>query len=54
VLRLYREAIASLPSTTERRLEIVPGATHLFEEYGALDRVAELARNWFSAHLKAE
>lgn len=31
----------------EVRLEIVPGATHLFEEVGALDRVAALARDWF-------
>jgi putative phosphoribosyl transferase len=33
------------------RLEIVPGATHLFEEPGALDRVAELAGDWFLEHL---
>jgi putative phosphoribosyl transferase len=31
----------------EVRLEIIPGATHLFAEPGALERVAELARNWF-------
>jgi hypothetical protein len=35
----------------ERRLEIVPGATHLFEEPGALERVAELAAAWFRDHL---
>ncbi len=33
------------------RLEIVPGATHLFEEPGALERVAALARDWFLQHL---
>ncbi|MBA4176378.1 MAG: hydrolase [Leptothrix sp. (in: Bacteria)] len=33
------------------RLEIVPGATHLFEEPGALGRVAELAAGWFEVHL---
>jgi dienelactone hydrolase len=33
------------------RLEIVPGATHLFEEPGTLERVAELARDWFRQHL---
>lgn len=33
------------------RLEIVPGATHLFEEPGALERVAELARDWFLQYL---
>ncbi len=35
----------------EVRLEIVPGATHLFEEPGALEKVADLARDWFSTHL---
>lgn len=35
----------------ESRLEIVPGAGHLFEEPGALERVAELAREWFLQHL---
>lgn len=34
-----------------RELEIVPGAGHLFEEPGALDRVIELTRNWFSRYL---
>jgi hypothetical protein len=33
------------------KLEIVPGATHLFEEPGALDRVATLARDWFLTYL---
>jgi putative phosphoribosyl transferase len=36
----------------EKRLEIVPGATHLFEEPGTLDRVARLAREWFAAKLE--
>lgn len=53
VLALNRAAIANLPPATERRLEIIPGATHLFEEPGALDRVADLARNWFQKHLNA-
>jgi hypothetical protein len=35
----------------ESRLEIVPGATHLFEEAGALERVAVLTRDWFVRHL---
>lgn len=35
----------------ENRLEVVPGATHLFEEPGALDEVAGLARGWFTRHL---
>ena len=49
VLRLNRLAQARLGG--ESRLEIVPGASHLFEEPGALDRVAALARDWFVAHL---
>lgn len=35
----------------EVRLVIVPGATHLFEERGALERVADLAGNWFVTHI---
>jgi dienelactone hydrolase len=35
----------------ESRLEIIPGATHLFEEPGALERVAVLARDWFVRYL---
>lgn len=38
----------------EKRLEIVPGASHLFEEPGALDRVAELAASWFAEHLSVQ
>jgi len=53
VLDLNRDAIACLPRDTKRRLEIVPRATHLFEEPGALDRVAELARDWFRRYLSA-
>ena len=49
VLGLNREAQAQLAG--ESRLEIVPGATHLFEEAGALERVAALARAWFTRHL---
>jgi len=53
VMRLNREAIAELPRNTERRLDIIPGATHLFEEPGALERVADLALDWFQKHFKA-
>ena len=35
----------------EVRLDIVPGATHLFEEPGTLEQVAVLARDWFRRHL---
>jgi putative phosphoribosyl transferase len=49
VLRLNRRAQAALAGPS--RLEIVEGASHLFEEPGALERVAELARDWFLGHL---
>lgn len=49
VLELNREAFERL--RCEKRLEIVPGATHLFEEPGTLDLAAALAREWFRAHL---
>ncbi len=49
VLDLNREAFARL--RCEKRLEVVPGATHLFEEPGALERVAELAAAWFREHM---
>jgi putative phosphoribosyl transferase len=49
VIGLNEEAVAQLHSET--RLEIVPGATHLFEEPGALDTVAGLARDWFAHYL---
>ena len=35
----------------EVKLEIIPGATHLFEEPGALEQVAQLASDWFSLHI---
>ena len=38
----------------EVKVEIVPGATHLFEEPGALEKVAKLASDWFNAHLGAK
>jgi len=38
----------------EVKLEIVAGATHLFEEPGALEKVANLASDWFNAHLGAK
>jgi pimeloyl-ACP methyl ester carboxylesterase len=38
----------------EKSVEIVPGATHLFPEPGALEAVIELAAGWFERHLVAE
>lgn len=45
VLELNRQALAQMHC--EKDLKIIPGATHLFEEPGALQKVAELARDWF-------
>jgi len=49
VIELNQDALRQIAA--EKRLEIVPGATHLFEEPGALDQVASLAREWFGKHL---
>jgi putative phosphoribosyl transferase len=49
VLRLNRWALAMLQAPAA--LEVIPGATHLFEEPGALERVAELSARWFTQHL---
>ena len=49
VIALNRKAMDQL--SCEKRLEIVPGATHLFEEPGALEDVSHLARQWFLRHL---
>ena len=51
VIELNRQALAELRA--EATLVVVPGATHLFEEPGALDEVARLAREWFERHLVA-
>lgn len=51
VLDLNRQAQREL--RCENRLEVVPGATHLFEEPGALDEVTALARDWFARHLSS-
>ena len=51
VIRMNEEALARL--RCEKQLQIVPGATHLFEEHGALEEVARLAGEWFGRHLQA-
>ncbi|HTM15180.1 MAG TPA: dienelactone hydrolase family protein [Bryobacteraceae bacterium] len=53
VLGLNYSAIEKLPAGTEHKLEIIDGATHLFEEPGTLDQVATLARDWFQKYLKS-
>jgi putative phosphoribosyl transferase len=50
VLELNRQAMRELGG--EATLAIVPGATHLFEEPGALEQVARLAGDWFTGHLR--
>lgn len=52
VLELNREAAAQM--TCEQALRVVPGATHLFEEPGALEEVAMLAADWLALHLTKE
>ncbi len=52
VVELNRQARNLLPGQAE--LSIIPGATHLFEEPGALEEVARLAREWFLLHLRPQ
>jgi dienelactone hydrolase len=52
VIEMNRAAFAQL--RCEKELVIVAGATHLFEEPGALDQVAQLAQEWFQKHLVQE
>lgn len=51
VIGMNEEALSQI-DVEESKLEIVPGATHLFQEPGALEQVAELARDWFQTYLK--
>ena len=50
VLELNLGAQEQMPGTAE--VVVVPGATHLFEEHGALEKVAELSANWFQRRLR--
>jgi len=52
VIEINQEALAKI--SAEKKLVVVPGATHLFEEPGALEEVARLAADWFTSHLKRE
>jgi putative phosphoribosyl transferase len=49
VIDMNRQAYSRL--RCEKEIEIVPGATHLFEEPGTMDQVAHLAAEWFQTHL---
>ena len=52
VIEMNREAMTQL--TAAKRLEIIPGATHLFEEPGALEKVGRLSCDWFERYLIAK
>jgi dienelactone hydrolase len=49
ILQINESALAQL--RCEKRLQVVPGATHLFEEFGTLEEAAHLAAEWFGRHL---
>ncbi len=51
VIELNRRAFSLL--RYEKQLEIIPGASHLFEEPGTLEKVAQLASQWFTRYLAA-
>jgi putative phosphoribosyl transferase len=51
VIDLNEQALAQMQPGIDKKLIIVPGASHLFEEAGTLEQAAALARDWFLAHL---
>lgn len=51
VIELNEKALKQMHGGAEKKLVIVPGASHLFEEPGALEQAARLASDWFQAHL---
>ena len=54
VIDLNEQALQHMPADTVKKLLVVPGASHLFEEPGALEEAARLARDWFQSHLIGE
>jgi len=50
VIKMNKEALEKLKS--KKKLEIIPGATHLFEEKDALEKIAKIAANWFLEYSK--
>ncbi|MBF2062877.1 MAG: dienelactone hydrolase family protein [Calothrix sp. C42_A2020_038] len=52
-LAMNEDALAQIP-VADKKLEIIPEATHQFNESGALEEVARLASQWFRCHLKAK
>ncbi len=51
VIDLNEQALEQMSEGAEKKLMVVPGASHLFEEPGTLEYAARLARDWFQAHL---
>jgi pimeloyl-ACP methyl ester carboxylesterase len=51
VIDLNEQALENMPPEGYKKLVVVPGASHLFEEAGALEHAAQLARDWFQTHL---
>ena len=51
VIDLNQQALTEMQPGIDRKLIIVPGASHLFEEAGTLEQAAQLTRDWFLAHL---
>jgi dienelactone hydrolase len=54
VINLNEQALQHMSADTEKKLVVVPGASHLFEEPGSLEEAARLSRDWFQAHLIGE
>ena len=52
VIQLNKKAFEYLKKVKQKKIVIIPGASHLFEERGTLKEVATLASNWFSKYLK--
>ena len=53
VIHLNEQALAQLQPGENKKLKIVPGASHLFQEPGTLEHAARLARDWFQTHLSS-
>jgi pimeloyl-ACP methyl ester carboxylesterase len=51
VIDLNEKSMENMPPEGHKKLVVVPGASHLFEEPGALEHAARLARDWFQTHL---
>jgi dienelactone hydrolase len=54
LIEMNQDAIEQMPPKPVKQMVVVPGASHLFEEIGALEAVARLASNWFARHLPGQ